>query len=191
MLRTQVLSLFLILSFMSTAFSQNKDNISQKESVFSSNLKLGGYNLFRDDLGTLKGLDFNFFRNGGVYSCSYNFYKEFDILSANLEEFNDCSLLIGFYTQNKSVVFTHQFGISYLWGTIHEYSSVTDYLGRVTQIDKMKNVYTFGLELLFGFKYLFTPELTFGLEFQANINREKIIAMPMITIGYGNLQKLF
>ncbi len=91
-------------------------------------------------------------------------------------------------TRNEKFRFQYQAGIGMFWGTLRtdEYDKVNSTL--LTNAYFTKEVSTVGFPLKIGGRYIPFEFLSIGIDLQANLNFEKSIIIPMLSIEMGKLR---
>jgi len=103
------------------------------------------------------------------------------------EYFNQIGIMIGSYVGEKLFRLQYQGGIATFWGMRR-----TEIIGKgglfSGDVYKGKDFFTAGLVFKLGFKEIPLKQLSFGLDFQANINSENPLYMAMFSVEIGNLR---
>jgi hypothetical protein len=164
-------------------------NGQSKIDGYSLNPKLAYYNWTEDDGGFMGGAELNVLRNKFIYSLDYYRYEEFVLFSPDPSVYyNQIGLMIGKYVGDKLFRFQYQGGIAPFWGIkrtelIKEGSGIfsSDYYDK-------ENFFTMGLTIKLGFKIVPSQFLSIGIDLQTNLNPERPVYMPMISIEIGKLR---
>ena len=171
-----ILSLLILCSF--NAESQNKIK------GFSIDTKL--YPDFRDTYG---GLEINIFSNNYLFSLDDVYYEEFATLVTPYERCNYLSLLVGKYIGHKYFRFQYQTGISVVWGIERTNLDYADCAGWFCFYHyNSKEIFTVGLPLELGFKFIPLRYIAIGFDIESNLNFDKSFILPMITLEIGILR---
>jgi hypothetical protein len=151
-------------------------NGQSKTSGFSINPKMGIYNWDGNYWeGFVGGVEFNYFKEGWIFSVDYLNFAEFELFSIE-DHFSQSGIMIGRYYGNRLLRMQFQGGIAPIWGTKHENNS--DFTG----------FFTLGLVLKSGFKFIPFRFFSVGLDLQSNFNNKKFAFMPLLSFEIGKLR---
>ena len=138
-----------------------------------------------------EGIEINAFSQKYLYSIG--FYRSTDerlFGDTPHEKYNQLNFLFGGYadTRNEKFRFQYQAGIGMFWGTLRtdEYDWINSTL--LTNAYFTKEVSTVGFPLKIGGRYIPFEFLSIGIDLQANLNFEKSIIIPMLSIEMGKLR---
>jgi hypothetical protein len=180
---------FIVLIFISFLYFQSANGQLEIDK-YSVNPKLGLY-FSSSNVGFATGVETNIAVKRLLYSVDYYRFQEVQIVFPNSpsEYCNQIGFMIGKYFGEKNFRIQWQGGIAPIWGLKR-----TDILEHGSgwfsgNIYKSERFFTAGLVLKIGLKINPTSFLGIGIDFQANINSQKTIYMPMISIELGKIRK--
>jgi hypothetical protein len=152
---------------------------------YSFGLKAGANGVF-ESYGNL-GAELNFTTHYFMYSLGYNYNQELNIfLPLPHEDLHQANFLFGSFIDRNSFRFEYQAGVGMVWGTHRTTLQSSGFLWE--QYDSQE-FQTISLPLRVGLKYIPFQFMSVGLEFLVNINPEKTIALPMLTLNFGRIFK--
>ena len=138
-----------------------------------------------------QGIEINAFSQNFLYSIG--FYRSTDerlFGDRPYEKYNQLNFLFGGYADTKKEKFRFQYqaGIGMFWGTLRtdEYDDENSTL--LTNAYFTKEVSTVGFPLKIGGRYIPFEFLSIGIDLQANLNFQKSIIVPMLSIEIGKLR---
>lgn len=135
----------------------------------------------------IEGIDLNLTSDRFIYSATYNYNRELDILTPNpQEEFNQVNLLFGSFYDKNSFRFEYQGGIGMTWG-LRRTTLESD--GFLVDNYNSKEFETISLPIRGSIKYIPFNFMSVGLDLLININPEKTFAIPMLTLNFGRIIK--
>ncbi|MFO7863576.1 MAG: hypothetical protein R6U85_06215 [Salinivirgaceae bacterium] len=183
--KAYIVFFFILISSVNVIGQESKLSIDG----YSVNPKLGMYKLIDDNGGAIGGAEFIIIRNKFIFSIDFYRYEEFTIFGPNpTEVYNQIGTMIGGYNGEKLFRLQYQLGVASLWG-IKRTALINEGTGLFSS-DKYdsKHFFTAGLTTKLGFKIIPLKFLALGIDFQMNINPEKMVYMPMISIEIGKLR---
>ena len=133
--------------------------------------KLGG-----NDLPSV-GMEINILKNNFIYSLDY--------IGHNFLDQNQLGIMIGKYKGEKYFRIQYQAGINMFWG---EYSTPGQTQPWVGGSGSTSSFFTAGAVSKVGLKFIPLKNLSIGVDLQVNINLEKTMFMPMLSIEIGKLR---
>jgi len=139
------------------------------------NPKFGLYGSFKGGLpGYVFGDEINFLKNKMIFSLDY-YHCKFTFIGSKVEKFDQFDFLFGKYLDYNS------FRI-HLQGGLGTFKGIT--------YNESERIFTLGIPLKIGLKYLISKSVSLGLDLQANMNLKYPIYMTMLSIEFGKLKKL-
>ena len=138
-----------------------------------------------------EGFEINAFSNSYLYSIGYYYGEDYEVLGDSpTEKYNQLNLLFGKYidAKNEEWRFQYQAGIGMFWGKLRTDELDNDNSNILTNHYITKNVTTVGFSIKIGGRYVPFNFLSIGVDLQANINFEKSIIRPMLSIEIGKLK---
>jgi hypothetical protein len=173
-----LLSLLLGYLFIENIHSQSKVN------GFSICTKLGFY---QPDGGFASGFEFNVQSNYMLFSLNAYSAREFQILGDEPDEkFNQVNIMLGQSRAKKLCRFQYEIGLGTFWGTKRGDFISSGYLTSTYEKDDFT---TIGIPAKIGFKFVPFTFFSIGIDFHANLNSEKPLVMPMISIEFGKIRE--
>jgi hypothetical protein len=142
---------------------------------FAINPKAGIYTA-KDEKGGAVGVEFNYMKNGWIFSGDFFHFQEIRLLAPDNELFRQFGLMAGKYYGDRYFRVQLQGGIASLWETGYREST------------EPERVSTVGLVLKTGLKYMPLHFMSIGLDLQGNINPEKPLVIPFLSIEFGRLR---
>jgi len=137
------------------------------------NPKFGLYGSFKGGLpGYVFGDEFNFLKKKMIFSLDY-YHCKFTFIGSKVEKFDQFDLLFGKYLDYNSFRIQFQGGLGTFKGITYNES---------------EKIFTLGIPLKIGLKYLISKSVSIGLDLQANLNLKYPIYMPMLSIEFGALK---
>jgi hypothetical protein len=137
------------------------------------NPKFGIYGSFKGGLpGYVFGDEINFLKKKWIFSLDY-YHCKFTFIGSKEEKFDQFDILFGKYLDYRSFRLQIQGGLGTFKGITY---------------DESKKIFTLGIPLKAGFKYLISDSFSIGLDLQANLNVKYPIYMPMLSIEIGKLR---
>jgi len=138
-----------------------------------------------------EGVDINAFSKSFIYSIGYYYGEDYGVLGDKpTEKYNQLNLLCGKYLDSENELFRFQYqgGIGIFWGILR-----TDELDRsdtslLTNRYFTKEVTTIGFPIKIGGRYIPFKFLSIGLDLQANLNFQKSILRPLLSLELGKLR---
>lgn len=181
MKKTTLILLFTVLN-VSLVHSQGIDN-------YSISVK-GTTNIFKSN-EFFEGIEINAFSQHFLYSMG--FYRSNDQTlfgDKPYEKYNQLNLLFGKYadTKNKKFRFQYQAGIGMFWGSLRTDEFDAENSSLLNNAYFTKEVSTVGFPLKIGGRYIPFEYLSIGIDLQANLNFQKSIITPMLSIEIGKLR---
>jgi len=177
-------------------FSQNTNQTDKKTSVdkntkttdfgFSINPKVGFYKANKDKEGFTSGVELNVFNNESLFSADYYRFEEFTLFKSPDEYFNQIGLMVGKYNEQGNFRFQYQAGLGLMWGLKRSESIAATSLFN-TEFES-ENFTTIGFIPKLSIQIIPFSFLSLGIDFQANINKENSVFMPLISIGIGKFR---
>ena len=176
-----ILIILFIFAYTSTIQSQSIDK-------YSISIK-GTMDLLTDYYS--EGVEINAFSKSFLYSVGYYYGEDYEFLKDTpTEKYNQLNLLFGKYhnSKNEKFRFQYQGGIGMFWGTIRtdEYDEGNSNI--ITNAYITKEISTIGFPLKIGGRYIPFKFLSIGIDLQANLNFEKSVIRPMLSIEIGKLR---
>ncbi len=148
-----------------------------------------GTKLYPDFFDTYVGLEIDILSNNYVFSLDDVYYEEFAIFITPYERCNYLSLLVGKYIGHKYFRFQYQTGISVVWGIERTNLDYTDCAGWFCIYHyNSKNIFTLGLPLELGFKFIPWRYIAIGVDIESNLNFDKSFILPMLSLEGGILR---
>lgn len=140
-----------------------------------------------------EGGEINAYTKSYLYTVGYYYGEDYEFLGDEpTEKYNQLNLLFGKYvdTKNEKFRFQYQAGIGLFWARL-----------RTNELDKRdtnwisnryytKYISTIGFPLKIGGRYIPFKFLSIGIDLQANLNFQKSIFRPMLSLEIGKLRKL-
>lgn len=151
---------------------------------FSINPKAGGYNLIGNDFGSIVGGELNFYKNHFVYTLEGYQYDDFELFAEPAEQYYQAGFLFGKYVGDRYLRLQFQAGVAAFWGFRRGDQLAGGYFW---EYDK-KNFFKPAVPLKIGLKFLPFRFLSIGMDLQANMNLEKMLYMPVLSIEIGKLR---
>jgi len=137
------------------------------------NPKFGLYGSFKGGLpGYVFGDEFNFLKKKMIFSLDY-YHCKFTFIGSKVEKFDQFDLLFGKYLDYNSFRIQFQGGLGTFKGITYNES---------------EEIFTLGIPLKIGLKYLISRSVSIGVDLQANLNLKYPIYMPMLSIEFGELK---
>jgi len=177
-------------------FSQNTNQTDKKTSVdkntkttdfgFSINPKVGFYKANKDKEGFTSGVELNVFNNESLFSADYYRFEEFTLFKSLDEYFNQIGLMVGKYNEQGNFRFQYQAGLGLMWGLKRSESIAATSLFN-TEFES-ENFTTIGFIPKLSIQIIPFSFLSLGIDFQANINKENSVFMPLINVGIGKFR---
>ena len=138
-----------------------------------------------------EGIEINAFSQNFLYSIG--FYKSTDerlFGDTPYEKYNQLNFLFGGYADNKNEKFRFQYqaGIGMYWGTLRTDEYDYEHSTFLTDAYFTKEVSTVGFPLKVGGRYIPFEFLSIGIDLQANLNFQKSILIPMLSLKIGKLR---
>jgi hypothetical protein len=141
---------------------------------FAINPKYGLYGSFKGGLpGSVLGGEFNLLKNKYIFSLDY-YHCKFTFIGSKEELFNQFDFLFGRYIGDE--LFRLQ-----LQGGFGTFKGIT--------YNEGEKIFTLGIPLKLGFKYLPSSFLSIGVDLQTNFNSKYPIYMAMASLELGKLRK--
>jgi hypothetical protein len=138
------------------------------------NPKIGLYGSFKGGLpGYVFGDEINFLKNKMIFSLDY-YHCKFTFIGSKVEEFDQFDFLFGKYLDYNSIRIQFQGGLGIFKGITYNES---------------EKIFTLGIPLKIGLKYLISKSISLGFDLQANLNFKYPIYMPMLSMEFGELKK--
>ena len=184
----KLLLIFILLQFNDKLLGQDL----KKTDGFAINLKIGPSISFNDPNEVnlpidVMGLELNILNNNFIYSVEYLGHDKTGILLGfNLPSQNQLGIMIGKYKGEKKIRIQYQTGINMFWGQFYNPGGTQPVLMSLGGPSKFFS--TVGAVSKVGFKYFRLKNLSFGIDFQINLNSVKSLYMPMFSIGIGELR---
>jgi hypothetical protein len=139
------------------------------------NPKFGIYGSFKGGLpGYVIGDEINFLKKKMIFSLDY-YHCRFTFIGSKVEKFDQFDFLFGKYLDYKSFRLQFQGGLGTFKGITY---------------DESEKIFTLGIPIKVGLKYLISNSLSAGLDLQANLNLKYPIYMPMLSIEFGKLKSV-
>ncbi len=138
-----------------------------------------------------EGIDINAFSKSSIFSVGYYYGEDYEFLGDTpTEKYNQINLLFGKYidTKNKKFRFQYQGGIGMFWGTLRTNELDKTDTNWLTNRYYTKEISTVGFPLKIGGRYIPFKFLSIGIDLQANMNFQKSIFRPMLSIEIGKLR---
>jgi hypothetical protein len=166
---TAVITLFL---FLNTGKQMNGQ--SGIDGYALINPKFGLYGSFKGGLpGYVVGDELNFLKNKFIFGLDY-YHCIFTFVGSKTERFDQFDFLFGKYADCYSFRFQFQGGLGIFKGVTY---------------DESEEIFTLGIPVKIGFKYLVSGSVSIGLDLQANLNLKYPVYMPMLSLELGKLKK--
>ena len=180
MKKTALIFVFIITNILTT-----QSQIVDKYSISGK----GTMNIWTNEF--FEGIEVNIYNRNYIYSIGY--YKgNDDILFGDepSEEYNQVNLLFGKYidTKNQKFRFQYQGGIGMFWGTLRTDEYDEENSSFLNNAYFTEEVSTVGFPLKIGGRYIPFKFLSIGIDLQANLNFQKSIFRPMLSLGIGKLR---
>ena len=177
---------FICFLFISISLFSQENQIDIKR--FSINPKLGVYMGGNETSGFSMGLETNITIDKTIYSMEYYRAEEFVIFgSSPAEVFNNFGIMIGKYKGERLFRFEYQAGLGLIWGT-NRTEKIVDESDYFSILYETESFATPSIMTKLGFKFIPLKCLGIGLDLEGNINLEKSIFIPMLSIECGNLR---
>ena len=175
----------LILLFVFLNMSIVQSQIIDKYSISGK----GTIDVFSDFYS--EGLEVNAFSRSYLYTIGYYYGEDYGFMGDTpTEKYNQFNLLFGKYidTKNEKFRFQYQGGIGVFWGTLRtdEYNEQNSSI--LTNAYFTQEVSSISFPLKIGVRYIPFNFLSIGIDLQANLNFQKSIFRPMLSIGIGKLR---
>ncbi|MCX6252939.1 MAG: hypothetical protein NTV31_00445 [Bacteroidia bacterium] len=139
------------------------------------NPKFGIYGSFKGGLpGYVFGDEINFLKKKLIFSLDY-YHCKFTYIGSKEEKFDQFDFLFGKYLDFESFRLQIQGGLGTFKGITYNES---------------EKIFTLGIPLKVGLKYLISNSFSIGLDLQANLNLKYPIYMPMLSIEIGKLKNV-
>jgi len=138
-----------------------------------------------------EGIEINAFSKSYLYSVGYYYGEDYDFLDETpTEKYNQLNLLFGQYfdTKNEKFRFQYQGGIGMFWGTIRTDEFDEENSNILTNAYITEEISTIGFPLKIGGRYIPFKFLSIGIDLQANLNFQKTIFRPMLSLEFGKLR---
>ena len=137
------------------------------------NPKFGLYGSFKGGLpGYVFGDEINFLKKKMIFSLDY-YHCKFTFIGSKVEKFDQFDFLFGKYLDYNSFRIQFQGGLGTFKGITYNES---------------KKIFTLGIPLKIGLKYLVSKSVSIGLDLQANVNFKYPIYMPMLSLELGEFK---
>lgn len=141
---------------------------------FSINPKTGIFLWPNHNNGAALGVETNYLRNGWMFSMDFFQFQEIHLLSSDEAMFRQVGFMAGKYYGDRLFRIQLQGGIAPLW--------------EIGPGDSRFS--TVGLVLKTGFKFIPLRFFSIGLDLQSNLNSQKPLFMPLISIEFGKLRDI-
>lgn len=142
---------------------------------FSINPKAGIYTA-KNEAGAVMGLETSYMQNGWMFTVDFFQFEEIKYFSSDEDIFRQVGIMTGKYYGDKLFRVQLQGGIAPIWQ-----------IGLREDSDPEKFV-TVGLVFKTGFKFIPLPFFSIGLDLQGNLNPERPLLMPLISLEFGRLR---
>lgn len=139
-----------------------------------------------------EGVELNAFSNTYVYTIGYYFGEDYELWVSPSEKYKQFNLLFGKYidSENQKFRIQYQAGIGVFWGIFrtnkHDRENSGFILNNAYFTEKINK--SLAIPLKIGGRYLPFKFLSIGIDIQANINKDKTIMRPMLSIAFGKLR---
>lgn len=176
---------FFLILIVNNASAQENEPIAVG---YSLNPKIGSYTV-NESGGFSGGAEMNVIYKKIIYSVDFYHCDEFVIMGPKPSEyFNQLGVMIGKYQGDKFLRFQYQVGLGSFWG-LKRTEFINEGSGWFSSESyESKEFSAIGFIAKLGFKIVPLSFLSLGLDLHANINSEKSIVMPMISIEFGKLR---
>lgn len=138
-----------------------------------------------------EGIEINAFSKSTLCSVGYYYGEDYEFIGdMPTEKYNQLNLLYGKYldTKNNKFRFQYQAGIGMFWGTLRTKELDKTSTGFLTNKYYTKKVSTVGFPLKVGGRYIPFKFLSIGIDLQANLNLQKSIFRPMLSLEIGKIR---
>lgn len=142
---------------------------------YSINLKPGVFIGLNNNNGAVLGVETNYLTNGWIFSLDFFQFHEIQIIGGEEDIFRQAGVMAGKYYGDRLFRIQLQGGIASIWEIGGGGPSGT-------------NFSTMGLVLKTGFKFIPLRFFSIGLDLQSNLNSEKPLLMPLVSIEFGRLR---
>ena len=137
------------------------------------NPKFGLQGSFKGGLpGYVFGDEINFLKRKMIFNLDY-YHCKFTFIGSKVQKFDQFDFLFGKYLDYKSFRIQFQGGLGTFKGITYNDSEM---------------IFTLGIPLKIGLKYLISKSVSIGFDLQANLNHEYPIYMPMLSMEFGELK---
>lgn len=155
---------------------------------YAVNPKLGMYTS-STTRGVMGGLELNVFTHRQIFSVDYyRFHQPLLFDRSSSERFNQIALMYGVHKRNGLLRVELQGGLAPIWGVrrTNEVIRETGLFGTYYQ-----TVYFFALGAVgkAGFKFTPSERFAIGIDVQANLNFQRTVVMPMLSVAFGRLSR--
>ena len=136
-----------------------------------------------------EGLELNIFSKSFMYSIGYYYSEGYSFFTSPNENYNQLNLLFGKFidSKNEKFRFQYQTGIGMFWGTIRtEFDGNSS--GPFNNVFFTKSVNTVGFPIKIGGRYIPFKFLSVGIDLLGNLNFQKSIYKPMLSLEIGKLR---
>ncbi len=178
--------LFSIFVFIITNILTVQSQVIDKYSISEK----GTINILSDFYS--EGFEINIFSKSYLYTIGYYYGEDYEFLGDTpTEKYNQLNLLFGKYidTKNKIFRFQYQTGIGMFWGTLRTDEYDEENSSILNNAYFTKEVLTVGFPIKIGGRYIPFKFLSIGIDFQTNLNFQKIISRPMLSLEIGKLRR--
>jgi hypothetical protein len=159
---------------------------------YALNPKIGLYIWPNTDGGIIGGVEINILKGKFIYLADYYRFEELDFGSRTPDAyFNQVEIMFGKYISGDLFRFQFQGGLAPIWG-LKRTNLVSE--GQIDypfgeEVYNSEEFFTLGIGTKVGFKLLVFEFMSIGFDIQTNLNIEKMMCMPMISIEFGKLNK--
>ena len=138
-----------------------------------------------------EGIEINAFSKSSLFSVGYYYGEDYEFIGDTpTEKYNQLNLLFGKYTDSKNEKFRFQYqgGIGMFWGIKRTDELDTTNSNILTNHYFTEKFSTVGFPLKIGGRYIPFKFLSMGIDLQANLNFQKSIFRPMLSLEIGKLR---
>jgi len=188
-LRVSYLLKKLFLLIVLIAFFTPNKTVGQANSYdfdgYAINPKIGFYLTSMQEGGFTYGGEVNYYKNKFLISADYYRIDEFVLFEAPAGKYNHLGIMIGSYSDRGKFRFQYQAGLGLLWGSARTNEILDDETYFLSTIYKSKDFLSVGFTPKLGFKIMDISYFRVGIDLQANINFEKSVFLPFLSVEVG------
>lgn len=139
----------------------------------------------------IEGVDMSAFSRSYVYTIGYYYGEDYEFFDdTSNENYNQLNLLFGKYIdlQRQNFRIRYQAGIGFLWGALRTNELDKENSGLIHDAYFTEEFSTIGFPAKIGGRYVPFDFLSIGVDIQVNLNSEKSIFRPMLSLDIGKLK---